>query len=266
MKSSRISLHSLLLTSVALGFIGASQCKAGLALFSNSTDTISVAGGTSLGNSATFEASIFLTAAPVGPTSIFNEYTFGQEDKSLGFDSNELLGYGFPVSGSALRNTVSLALNTWHHVAFVYDGAQDRLYLDGSLVISRSSTGSIGNASGNPFIGAISRTDGFPVSFQGYIDTLRISDVARYSGASFLAPIGDLASDANTQLLYNFDEASGSTTVADLSGNGHTGTLGTGFSGATSPQFIAAVPEASVVAGLLGTCGLGMMVRRRRRV
>jgi hypothetical protein len=45
-----------------------------------------------------------------------------------------------------------------------------------------------------------------------------------------------MASDANTLLLYNFDEAPGSTTVADSGPLGRTGTLGQGFGGATAPE------------------------------
>jgi hypothetical protein len=45
-----------------------------------------------------------------------------------------------------------------------------------------------------------------------------------------------MASDANTLLLYNFDEPPGSATVADGGPLGRTGTLGQGFETATSPQ------------------------------
>ncbi|HEX2464932.1 MAG TPA: hypothetical protein VHR17_09915, partial [Thermoanaerobaculia bacterium] len=74
-----------------------------------------------------------------------------------------------------------------------------------------------------------------------YLDTLRISDSARYSGDSFTPPPGDLSDDANTVVLFNFavDDITfdqGTATVADLSGNMHTGTLGIGFPGATFPR------------------------------
>jgi hypothetical protein len=60
--------------------------------------------------------------------------------------------------------------------------------------------------------------------------------VARYAGVSFTPATGDMASDANTLLLYDFDEPPGSTTVADSGPLGRTGTLGQGFPGATSPE------------------------------
>src|SRR5262249_29630341 len=52
---------------------------------------------------------------------------------------------------------------------------------------------------------------------------------------SFTPPSPDMTSDANTVLLYTFDESPGSTTVADASSLARTGTLGAGFGGATSP-------------------------------
>jgi hypothetical protein len=78
-----------------------------------------------------------------------------------------------------------------------------------------------------------------------------VSDVARYSGASFAPPTGDLPSDANTLLLYHFDEAPGSTTVADSGPLGRTGTLGQGFAKATSPEPGASLPVPAVLGPFL---------------
>jgi hypothetical protein len=226
----------------------AKSATAGYALFDHPTDTISVAGDTSLSSEATFEATVLFTTTPSAFGRIFNEWTNGQEDKDLSLDAGPVLrGFAYPVGGIPLLAPATLTLNQWHHFAYVYDGAQERLYLDGSLAASRASSGLIANGNGNPFVGAIFRDGGIASSFLGLIDTLRISDDARYSGVSFSAPTGDLSSDANTLLLYNFDEAPGSTTISDLSGNGHDGTLGTGFDGATSPTFTSTVPEPSTL-------------------
>jgi hypothetical protein len=65
------------------------------------------------------------------------------------------------------------------------------------------------------------------LSFNGSIDSARISSGERYVGSSFV-PATYLASDANTLGLWQFSESSGSST-ADGSGNGHIGTI----SGAT---------------------------------
>jgi hypothetical protein len=87
--------------------------------------------------------------------------------------------------------------------------------------------------------------------------------VARYTEAGFQPPDGDLTSDSYTNLLYNFNESAGSTTVTDLSTNGRNGTLGTGFTGATSPEF---VPEpCSLITMVLGLGWLGGVLRLKRR-
>jgi hypothetical protein len=93
----------------------------------------------------------------------------------------------------------------WHHVAAVFDGAQARLYLDGKLV---------GYADAPPnkplppndlplFVGGNATWDGsieFP--FDGAIDELRISTVARYEGRRF-APARRFAPDEATALLLH---------------------------------------------------------------
>lgn len=130
------------------------------------------------------------------------------------------------------------------------DGTQERLYLNGVIIGSRAASGNISNAPDSIFtIGAIHRVadnSGIRPSFIGLLDTVRISDVARYSGSSFVPPAGDLTADANTQLLYNFNEPLGSTSVTDLSPRGNNGTFGIGFTGATSPEIVSTLPFVSV--------------------
>ena len=116
-------------------------------------------------------------------------------------------------------------INQWHHVAIVYDASVKRLriVLDGvvgaPLDVNLNDFATFPN---NFLVG------GFPGSvlyFNGHIDELRISDVARYS-ANFTPP-ASLAVDANVRALYRFSEPLGATTFADVSGNGNTLT-GTG--------------------------------------
>lgn len=248
----------------------AGQCSAQYARFDSDSDTISIAGQSMFDVEATYEARIMPTSNAYGL--IFNEWSYGQEDKALEFGSDRIHSYGFPVNYPvSYLVPVSLDLNTWYHVAYVYDGQEERLYLDGQLVGARPWDAVQGGFNSNRIynandsiaaVGAIFRWDAgaYSKAFIGCIDTLRISTVARYSGLVFDAPTCDLKTDHYTNLLYNFNEAPGATTVTDLSGNGRHGTLGAGFTGATSPEF---VPEPSCIAALL--CGLGGLIWRSRK-
>lgn len=246
--------------------------------FNNPTDTIQIAGQTVLGNESTYEAGIYFPSGIGAHGLVFNEFKYALEDKQFLAGPNGLFGYNYPNYPnyilSGITSTTPLALNTWHHIAFVQGEGSQRLYLDGQIVGSRSGAGDIWDSDGGGFLGAIFRSDGFASSFIGHLDTFRISNVARYSGNSFEAPKGDLTSDANTQLLYNFIledyfQQDGDTWVSDLSGNGRNGRFGKGFAGGTSPSIIVPVdsqestpvPEPTTV---LGTLAFGAVISRWR--
>jgi hypothetical protein len=225
----------------------AAQVPAGAVFFDSASDTIVAAGHTVLGTTATFEARVFLPTGVGAGGRVYNEWTNFQEDKLLFVDPTGIRGYTHPIAGTLLVASTPLTADTWHHIAFVADGPsnEQRLYLDGVKVATQAGSGDIGDGGGDdfghPFLGAIFRDGSRQDSFIGYLDTFRVSDHARYSGNNFAAPTGDLSDDANTLILFNFSAdditiGQGAVTVADLSGNMHTGTFGTGFPDATSPR------------------------------
>jgi hypothetical protein len=232
-------MRALILAIIGLVAI-TSGAQAGVAFFDDLTDTIEVSGQTVFGTASTYEAIVLWPSAHGGGGStLFNEWQNFFEDKYLAVvpgPSGALYGYNHPVNpGLVISGATPVLFDQWHHVAFVYDGSEERLYLDGTLVQSRPANGDISDADGLGYVGAIFRDGAARDSFIGLIDVLRLSDVARYTGSSFTPPSPDMTSDANTVLLYTFDEAPGSTTVADGSSLTRTGTLGAGFGGATSP-------------------------------
>jgi hypothetical protein len=256
--------HPLAAAAAALSI--ALPLQAQVARFDATTDTIQIAGQTTLATAATFEARVLLQ--PGGGGSVFFEQADGREHKQLAVDATGISGMGFtlPSNQSSFFAAVPVTAGAFHHIAFVRDGSTERLYLDGQRVGERPATGDIDDA-GDTFaaVGArlFQNTSFMAAAFIGDIDTLRISGVARYSGASFTAPAGDLTSDADTQLLYNFNAADlVAGQLADLSGNGRHGTLGVGFASATAPQITSAVPEPASWALLLA--GAGVLVLRRR--
>ncbi len=84
----------------------------------------------------------------------------------------------------------ALSANTWAHLASTYDGANLRLYVNGSLVKTTAATGTITVSTGALRIGANSIwTD---EAFQGLIDEVRIYNRALTAS--------ELASDMATPL------------------------------------------------------------------
>jgi hypothetical protein len=187
---------------------------------------------------------------------IFDEWTNGQEDKRLWVGPVQIAGGSYPQSvDSAPKGIIFAQISPspeeWHHLAFVTDEASDRLYLDGRLVAAMNRETSIQNGSGEARIGAILRSDGstsgltISSAFIGFVDYVRISKVARYFGPRFQPPVGDLSSDGNTLLLYNFNDAPEDIAVIDESPAKRHGTLGASFDGATRPLLVASVGHAS---------------------
>jgi hypothetical protein len=99
--------------------------------------------------------------------------------------------WGLHASGSSMRFHLSGASDTdldygtlpgtgaWHHVAATYDGANKRLYYDGSEVASEATTGSIATSSDAVNIGHNPGSSAAGDSMYGYLDEVRVESVAR---------------------------------------------------------------------------------------
>jgi cysteine-rich repeat protein len=112
--------------------------------------------------------------------------------------------------------TVPVNTGAWVHVAAVRVGEQGaRLFVNGSLVgVARPehSARSIDDGTGRLWVGSEGRVQPQPMD----IDDVRISSVARYA-SPFLAPL-EAAADANTIVLWRFDEGTGGS-AADAAGS-----------------------------------------------
>jgi hypothetical protein len=94
------------------------------------------------------------------------------------------------TADQAIRGTSSLPLNAWSHVTVTYDGATQRIYVNGTLVASRAQTGSIAASNGALRIGGNNSWPG--EFFGGLIDEVRI-----YNRALSAA---EVTADMNTPL------------------------------------------------------------------
>ena len=126
---------------------------------------------------------------------------------------------GFFVSASSLRD------GNWHHIAFTFDSAvsEARLYLDGSLSGVSAASGLIHTTNFNVTIGTF--LGHLPAFFEGFIDEVRIWNVARTSAQITESMNRDLTgAEPGLVGYWNFSEGGG-TTAYDLSGNGNHGTI-----------------------------------------
>lgn len=85
----------------------------------------------------------------------------------------------FSLDGTSRIVTAALpAVNTWTHVAAVYDGAAMRLYVNGSPAATVNATGALPVTSDDLFIGASSASAILSEKFQGLMDDVRLYDRA----------------------------------------------------------------------------------------
>jgi hypothetical protein len=109
----------------------------------------------------------------------------------------------------------------WHHVAATFDGTTVRNFIDGELVFDGVLDGNTADDYAGPLtIGRTSDNTDFP--FDGIIEELRLSNVARYA-ASFSLPTEPFEVDDSTVALWHFDGTGQE--VTDAAGTHH-GTLG----------------------------------------
>lgn len=170
----------------------------------------------------TVEAWCYLTAYTFLPTLVGN-YGSGSMQFLLRIDNQRPAfwvegGSGFRV----VNGTTIVPLNTWTHLAGVWDGSALRVYINGVLNGTTTSvTGQFNNSTHPVRVGASLTSE----AFTGSIDEVRIWSTARTQTELQTYMNNCLqASWAGLIASYSFEEGSG-TSVADRSGNGHDGSL-----------------------------------------
>ena len=127
----------------------------------------------------------------------------------------------------------------WTHIAVAYDNGVVSTYVNGTLVDLYNGSGPIGDAHATFDELRIGGRSNIPADkyFDGQIDEVRIWNTARTQG-QIVAAMDQVLGGAEAGLAgyWNFNEGSGSN-VADLTGNGNTGTLTDGGAGTAGPQW-----------------------------
>ena len=194
--------------------------------YASVADNASLDLGTGATDDFTIETSFYVS----DPTRSANQLLINKNNAySVFFNANGVFSrlYVDSIGDSIELQSLHQLSAGWHQVAAEFDNeftsTQDlfALYLDGSLVASSTGfevTPGINNSTSPLNLGA----NVGAVPFSGWMDEVRFSNTVRYSGPTYTVPANPFTSDANTKALWHFDEAVGSTSFADASGNGNT--------------------------------------------
>ena len=153
----------------------------------------------------------------IRPDSVTGYHGLWQSGTGANIYSAYLIGnkVQLTVNGSTIIFQSSTAISTgvWTMLSFEREGNTHRLYINGTL----EETGSTPN---RPDDGLFNIGENGFGDFDGYIDELRVSTVARYTGSSFTEPTSAFTPDALTSVLLHFDGANGSTTITNSAFSG----------------------------------------------
>ena len=182
----------------------------------------------------TIEYWLYMNAFPVSINGGFgNQDGAGTNYWSFGpITSGALEFYHWaPGTNYFTTNTSVLTLNTWHAVAAVFTsvGATTTasMYIDGTRVnIRLNNAGAFASTatttSGVYSTGTVFGGGKYGASIlNGYIDNIRVSNVNRYSGASYTVATTGFTLDSNTYLLIPPVESNGATSIAFQSTGGN---------------------------------------------
>lgn len=159
------------------------------------------------------------SGSPMEP--LFSKYKTSNNQRMLSFGIYDgFLGYFWATSGSSgnvVQTSQAISTGSWKHIALCREGNTWNTYYDGNRVDTRTISGTL-FASTEPVL--IGKYAGFTNNeIDGYIDEVRVSDTARYTGATYTVPTGPFTNDSNTLLLLHMDGTNGSTTFYDDNGD-----------------------------------------------
>tara|TARA_R100000008_G_scaffold86592_1_gene80344 strand:- start:380 stop:3412 length:3033 start_codon:yes stop_codon:yes gene_type:complete len=135
--------------------------------------------------------------------------------------NNKPVGYLFYNGANYVTLLSSTAINDneWNHVALVRDNGTATLYLNGSSVVSQSTTVTLNTSSGKFGIGQLGEYTGD--TFKGWISNFRLVVGSAVYTSNFTPSTSPLTAVTNTEILCCQD----STATTDNSGNSRTLTV-----------------------------------------
>ena len=160
--------------------------------------------------SFTFESWIYLNGNGVTNT-IFNKGTASSQQVMLQVNSTGHLSGYWGIANAV--GTTALSTGTWYHVAMTRDASLNRVAVYVNGVIDGFALGAVANVNtiDSLNIGADALSTNW---FNGYMDDVRISNVARYN-TSYTVPSAAQTSDVATVLMLHFDSGNNSISFID---------------------------------------------------
>jgi len=121
--------------------------------------------------------------------------------------------------GSFTKSGVNYAINTWYHIAVVRNSGVFKVFFNGTDLTTFTNDSGFTNSgrTQNIFVTQLGKFGDSRGSWDGYMDEIRISNTARYTG-DYTPPTAPFVNDANTQLLIHADGTNGSTVFRDDNG------------------------------------------------
>jgi hypothetical protein len=171
---------------------------------------------------------LWIKYPPVGATGNQNMFTARLDYTSgvqIGFHGGALAVWRV-YADRVLVSAPSLPpANSWHHVAYTYDGTTHTLYVDGSAVDAESNPADERTPT-SVWLGTL---DGSRQMYAGLMDEVRVWNVTRTAAQvaadrqhSRPGPVDGLVA------YWTFDDVASGGRALDASGNGNTATLGDG--------------------------------------
>jgi len=121
--------------------------------------------------------------------------------------------------GAFTKSGVNLAINTWYHIAYVRSSGVWKAFFNGTELTSFTNESNFTNSgrTENVRYGQIGKFSDGRGSWDGYMDEIRFSNSARYTG-DFTPSTAPFVNDANTLLLIHGDGTNNSTVFRDDNG------------------------------------------------
>lgn len=206
--------HSV--TAMGNAQVSTTQVKFGTGSYTNYNDLSGYLNVTPYSDFA-FGRSSFTVEFWYYPTTLANQSLFGTRPYATNSTNIALFMYnsasiGLYVQGYKITTSTKIVANTWQSIALVRNGTSTSVYINGTSA-GTWATDTTNYTAGSCIFGS---DDYFPGGTQakGYLDEIRISNIARYTG-NYTPATQPFVNDSNTLLLVHCDGTNGSKTFVD---------------------------------------------------